>query len=164
MIVDLLRNDLGRLCQIGSVTVPKLFTIEKYDTLFHMTSTVKGTLNDDVDYSQVIKSLFPCGSVTGAPKIRAMEIIRELERSPRGVYTGSIRFAPCPSTRAVRAMFNVVIWTVVLENGRGEMGVGSGIVYDSVASDEYAECTVKAHFLTKKASVEFRHPGGHLMG
>lgn len=158
MIVDLLRNDLGRLCQIGSVTVPKLFTIEKYDTLFHMTSTVEGTLNDDVDYAQVIGSLFPCGSVTGAPKIRAMEIIRELESSPRGVYTGSIGyFAPCPghSTRAVRAMFNVAIWTVVLENGRGEMGVGSGIVYDLVASDEYAECTVKAHFLTKKTSVEF---------
>jgi para-aminobenzoate synthetase/4-amino-4-deoxychorismate lyase len=158
MIVDLLRNDLGCLCRIGSVTVPKLFTIEKYDTLFHMTSTVEGTLNEEVDYAQVIGSLFPCGSVTGAPKIRAMEIIRELESSPRGVYTGSIGyFAPFPghSTRAVRAMFNVAIRTVVLENGRGEMGVGSGIVYDSVASDEYAECTVKAHFLTKKVPVEF---------
>jgi len=155
MIVDLLRNDLGRLCQVGSVTVPKLFTIEKYDTLFQMTSTVEGTLKEGVDYSQVFRSLFPCGSVTGAPKIRAMEIIKELESSPRGVYTGSIGYFSPHSTRAVRAMFNVAIRTVVLENGRGEMGVGSGIVYDSLASDEYAECTVKAHFLTRRASMDF---------
>ena len=158
MIVDLLRNDLGRLCEIGSVMVPKLFTIERYNTLLHMTSTVEGKLQEDVDYSQVFRSLFPCGSVTGAPKIRAMEIIKQLESSPRGVYTGSIGyFAPpsCHSTRAVRAMFNVAIRTIILENGRGEMGVGSGIVYNSLASDEYAECTVKAHFLTRTTPVEF---------
>ncbi len=157
MIVDLLRNDLGRLCQVGSVTVPKLFTIEKYDTLFQMTSTVEGTLKEDVDYAHVFRSLFPCGSITGAPKIRAMEIIKELERSPRGVYTGSIGyFAPAVdhATRAVRAMFNVAIRTIVLENGCGEMGVGSGILYDSLASEEYAECALKAHFLTT-APVEF---------
>lgn len=155
MIVDLLRNDLGRLCQIGSVTVPKLFTIEKYNMLFQMTSTVEGILKEDMDYYQVFKSLFPCGSVTGAPKIRAMEIIKELERSPRGVYTGSIGYFAPHSTRAIRAMFNVAIRTVVLENGRGEMGVGSGIIYDSVASDEYVECAIKAHFLTKVAIPEF---------
>ena len=155
MIVDLLRNDLGRLCQVSSVTVPRLFTIEKYDTLFHMTSTVEGTLQEDMDYSQVFRSLFPCGSVTGAPKIRAMEIIKQLESSPRGVYTGSIGYFAPHSTRAVRAMFNVAIRTVVLENGCGEMGVGSGIVYDSLAADEYAECTVKAHFLTRTTPIEF---------
>lgn len=154
MIVDLLRNDLGRLCQVGSVTVPKLFTIEKYNTLFHMTSTVEGTLKDDVNYSQVVRSLFPCGSVTGAPKIRAMEIIKELESSPRRIYTGSIGYFAPSLDHSTRAMFNVAIRTVVLENGRGEMGVGSGIVYDSVASDEYTECIVKAHFLTN-APAEF---------
>ena len=154
MIVDLLRNDLGRLCQTGSVTVPQLFTIEKYNTLFHMTSTVEGLLKDDVDYSQVFRSLFPCGSVTGAPKIRAMEIIKELESSPRGVYTGSIGYFAPSSDHSIRAMFNVAIRTVVLENGHGEMGVGSGIVYDSLASDEYAECTAKAYFLTN-LPVEF---------
>jgi para-aminobenzoate synthetase / 4-amino-4-deoxychorismate lyase len=154
MIVDLLRNDLGRLCQTGSVTVPKLFTIEKYNTLFHMTSTVEGMLKDDVDYSQVFSSLFPCGSVTGAPKIRAMEIIKELESSPRGIYTGSIGYFAPSLDHSTKAMFNVAIRTVVLKNGHGEMGIGSGIVYDSIASDEYTECTVKAHFLTN-VPVEF---------
>jgi para-aminobenzoate synthetase / 4-amino-4-deoxychorismate lyase len=157
MIVDLLRNDLGRLCQIGSVTVPQLFTIEKYATLFQMTSTVEGKLRADVDYSQVFQSLFPCGSITGAPKIRAMEIIHELERSPRGIYTGTIGyFAPAQdgSKQVAKAVFNVAIRTIVLENGHGEMGVGSGITADSLASAEYAECALKAHFLTSP-TVEF---------
>jgi para-aminobenzoate synthetase/4-amino-4-deoxychorismate lyase len=157
MIVDLLRNDLGRLCQTGSVTVPHLFTIEKYATLFQMTSTVEGKLKTDVDYAQLFQSLFPCGSITGAPKIRAMEIIKELEHSPRGIYTGSIGyFAPTldQKNQTASALFNVAIRTIVLENGRGEMGVGSGITYDSLASDEYTECEIKAHFLTSSA-VEF---------
>lgn len=150
MIVDLMRNDLGRISQIGSVTVPELFTVEQYGTLFQMTSTVAATLRDDLDARRLFESVFPCGSVTGAPKIRAMEIIRELEHSPRGVYTGSIGyFAPASSTLGAgrRAVFNVAIRTVVLERGRGTMGVGSGIVADSVADDEYAECAVKAQFL-----------------
>ncbi len=154
MIVDLLRNDLGRLCQTGSVTVPHLFTIEKYATLFQMTSTVEGRLKADVDYSQVFRSLFPCGSITGAPKIRAMEIIKELEQSPRGIYTGAIGyFAPAGdhSEQAASAIFTVAIRTIVLENGHGEMGVGSGITSDSLASAEYAECAIKAHFLTGPA-------------
>jgi para-aminobenzoate synthetase / 4-amino-4-deoxychorismate lyase len=151
MIVDLLRNDLGQLCQIGSVTVPQIFTIEKYATLFQMTSTVEGLLREDVDYSQMFQSLFPCGSITGAPKIRAMEIINELEQSPRGIYTGSIGyFAPAHSDQKACAIFNVAIRTIVLENGHGEMGVGSGITSDSLASDEYAECLLKAHFLTNQ--------------
>ncbi len=157
MIVDLLRNDLGRVCQIGSVTVPHLFTIEKYATLFQMTSTVEGRLKADVDSSQLFRSLFPCGSITGAPKLRAMEIIKELEPSPRGIYTGSIGyFAPTldHSNQAANAIFNVAIRTIVLENGHGEMGVGSAITSDSLASAEYAECATKAHFLTDSA-VEF---------
>lgn len=151
MIVDLMRNDLGRISQIGSVTVPDLFTVEQYGTLLQMTSTVAATLHDDLDYRRLFESLFPCGSVTGAPKIRAMEIIQELEQSPRGVYTGSIGyFAPASSTLGAgrRAVFNVAIRTIVLEGGRGTMGVGSGIVADSIADDEYAECAIKAQFLT----------------
>ncbi len=157
MIVDLLRNDLGRLCQTGSVTVPQLFTIEKYATLFQMTSTVEGRLRSDVDLSQLFQSLFPCGSITGAPKIRAMEIIKELEQSPRGIYTGAIGyFAPALDhpRQPASAVFNVAIRTLVLENGRGEMGIGSGITSDSLASAEYAECAIKAHFLTAP-TVEF---------
>jgi len=156
MIVDLLRNDLGRISNIGSVNVPELFTIERYSTLFQMTSTVEAVLEDDVDYYSLFQSLFPCGSVTGAPKLRSMEIIHELEQSPRGVYTGAIGYF-APSSDAVaprRAVFNVAIRTIVLQNGHGEMGVGSGIVYDSVAAEEYAECAVKARFLTD-ASPDF---------
>jgi para-aminobenzoate synthetase/4-amino-4-deoxychorismate lyase len=163
MIVDLLRNDLGRLCRIGSVHVPHLFTVEKYATLFQMTSTVEGIISGELDYIALFRSLFPCGSVTGAPKIRSMQIIRELETSPRGVYTGAIGYvAPLPaspsaSERAAvatrtgapwQAIFNVAIRTIVLHGGQGTMGIGSGILYDSVAEEEYAECAVKAAFLT----------------
>lgn len=151
MIVDLMRNDLGRISRIGSVSVPDLFTVERYHTLFQMTSTVAATLDEPIDYLTLFESLFPCGSITGAPKIRAMEIIHELENAPRGVYTGAIGyFAPSSATqdRARRAVFNVAIRTIVLQDGRGSMGVGSGIVYDSIAADEYAECAVKAQFLT----------------
>ncbi len=150
MIVDLLRNDLGRVCEIGSVRAPQLFTIEQYETLLQMTSTVTGTLKK-LDYEQILRSLFPCGSITGAPKIRAMEIIKELEDTPRGVYTGAIGYFS-PLTKASmeghRAAFNVAIRTIVLKDGAGEMGVGSGIVFDSDAESEYTECLVKAHFLT----------------
>lgn len=154
MVVDLLRNDLGQFCLPGSVTVPHLFTIEKYATLFQMTSTVEGRLKADAGDSQLFRSLFPSGSITGAPKIRAMEIIKELEQTPRGIYTGSIGyFAPAldQEDQAASALFNVAIRTIVLENGHGEMGVGSGITFDSLASDEYAECAIKAHFLASPA-------------
>jgi para-aminobenzoate synthetase/4-amino-4-deoxychorismate lyase len=157
MILDLLRNDLGRICEIGSVAVPHLFTIEQYATLFAMTSTVEGRLKTDIDYAQLFRSLFPCGSITGAPKIRAMEIIKELEQAPRGISAGSIGyFAPTQDQEGqpARAVFNVAIRTIVLENGHGEMGVGGGITFESLASDEYAECATKAQFLTGSA-VEF---------
>jgi para-aminobenzoate synthetase/4-amino-4-deoxychorismate lyase len=143
MIVDLLRNDLGRVCEFGSVETQELFTVEKYETLFQMTSSVSGVLRPGISYYEIFRSLFPCGSVTGAPKIRTMEIIGELERGLRGVYTGAIGFFS-PKGEAV---FNVPIRTVVLQGARGEMGVGSGIVIDSIAEDEYRECLLKAEFL-----------------
>src|SRR5262249_43961523 len=105
MIVDLLRNDIGRLSKIGTVSVPHLFTVETYNTLHQMTSTVEGTLASDMTIRDILKGLFPCGSVTGAPKIRAMEIIRELEDVPRGVYCGAIGRISPDGTMA----FNVAI-------------------------------------------------------
>jgi para-aminobenzoate synthetase/4-amino-4-deoxychorismate lyase len=146
MIVDLLRNDLGRVCEFGTVSVDELFATEKYETVWQMTSTVRGKLRADVSQVEVFKHLFPCGSVTGAPKLRTMEIIQELEKGPRGVYTGAIGYF----ARNGDATFNVAIRTLVLKDGRGEMGVGSGIVIDSVAAREYEECKLKANFLTER--------------
>jgi len=145
MIVDLMRNDLGRICEYGSVRVDQLFTVDQYATLFQMTSQVSGTLRQDVSYAGLFASLFPCGSVTGAPKHRTMEIIQELERGPRGVYTGAIGFFS-PMREAI---FSVPIRTIVLEKNRGAMGVGSGIVIDSRAEDEYRECLLKFDFLAR---------------
>jgi para-aminobenzoate synthetase / 4-amino-4-deoxychorismate lyase len=145
MIVDLLRNDLGRVCEYGSVRVEQLFTVEKYETLFQLTSEISGSLRPAVSYSEIFESLFPCGSVTGAPKHRTIEIIQELEQGPRGVYTGAIGFFS-PQREAV---FNVPIRTVALQNSHGEMGVGSGIVIDSEAEDEFRECLLKSEFLTR---------------
>lgn len=145
MIVDLLRNDIGRIAETGSVGVPRLFSVESYRSVHQMTSTVRARLRGGVDIRAVIGALFPCGSVTGAPKIRAMEIIRELEVEPRGVYTGAIGVIdPGGSAR-----FNVAIRTLFLDGtGDGEMGLGSGIVYDSRAEAEYDECLLKGRFLT----------------
>jgi para-aminobenzoate synthetase/4-amino-4-deoxychorismate lyase len=144
MIVDLLRNDLGRVCQTGSVRVPKLFTVEVYDGLLQMTSTVTGRLRPGVTAHQLFASLFPCGSVTGAPKRRAMEIIRELEARPRGIYTGAIGYLAPDGDAA----FNVAIRTLTVRQERAELGIGSGIVIDSKPAEEYAECLLKARFLT----------------
>ncbi len=146
MIVDLLRNDLGRVCEYGSVRAERLFTVEKYETLFQMTSEISGVLRPEIRYAEIFSSLFPCGSVTGAPKHRTMEIIQELERGPRGVYTGAIGFF----SPVREAVFSVPIRTVVLENNHGTMGVGSGIVIDSQAEEEFRECMLKAEFLTRR--------------
>jgi para-aminobenzoate synthetase / 4-amino-4-deoxychorismate lyase len=143
MIVDLLRNDLGRICEFGSVQVHDLFSVERYKTLFQMTSSVSGNLRRGIAYGDILRSLFPCGSITGAPKLRTMEIIHELETEARGVYTGAIGFFS-PHSEAV---FNVAIRTITLWGNQGEMGVGGGIVYDSVAEEEYKECLLKASFL-----------------
>lgn len=144
MITDLIRNDLGRIASLGSVTVTNLFEIERYETLFQMTSTVQSDLKASTTYLDIFKALFPCGSITGAPKIRAMEIIRELEQTPRGIYTGAIGFI----SPAEEAVFNVAIRTAVLQGSSGTFGVGSGIVWDSDPTAEYEECILKARFLT----------------
>jgi para-aminobenzoate synthetase / 4-amino-4-deoxychorismate lyase len=120
--------------------------VEKYETLFQLTSQVSGALREDVRYAEIFESLFPCGSVTGAPKHRTMQIIRELEQGPRGVYTGAVGFF----SPAREAVFNVPIRTVFLQGNRGTMGVGSGIVIDSRAEDEYHECLLKSEFLTRR--------------
>lgn len=143
MIVDLLRNDLARVSEPGSVRVPALFETERYESVTQMTSTVRATLRPGVTAGGVLRALFPCGSVTGAPKLRAMQLIHELEAGPRGVYCGAIGYAGHG-----RAAFNVPIRTVVLEGGAGTLGVGSGVVWDSDAASEYAECLLKARFLT----------------
>ncbi|HDY88620.1 MAG TPA: aminodeoxychorismate synthase component I [bacterium] len=145
MIVDLLRNDIGRISETGSVKVNKLFEVEKYETLFQMTSTIEGDLEAGTTYSDIFKKIFPCGSVTGAPKIRSMEIIHELEKDTRGVYTGAIGYIS-PHEEAV---FNVAIRTPVIKNNKGEMGIGSGIVWDSTPDDEYKECCLKMNFFSK---------------
>jgi len=144
MIVDLLRNDLGRVAKIGSVEVTDLFTVETYRSVHQMTSGIAAELRSDMGLKDMLGALFPCGSVTGAPKVRAMEIIREIEGAPRGVYTGAIgHIAPNGD-----AQFNVAIRTVVLQGAHGEMGIGGGIVADSKADSEFEECLLKANFLT----------------
>jgi para-aminobenzoate synthetase/4-amino-4-deoxychorismate lyase len=147
MIVDLLRNDLGRLSRMGGVHVQSLFDVETYETLHQMTSSIRGTLDHSTSLEVMFKALFPCGSVTGAPKIRTMEIIRELEIEDRGVYTGAIGYL----SPAGDAVFNVPIRTVVLRGGKGEMGIGSGIVWDSDPVAEWEECKLKGRFLTTPA-------------
>lgn len=144
MIVDLLRNDLSRVAK--NVSTQKLFEVQTYETLHQMISTITGTVERDIDLKVLLRELFPCGSITGAPKIRTMEIIRELEKEPRGIYTGAIGYlSPGQDLR-----FNVPIRTVVLwPDGSGEMGVGSGIVHDSDARAEFQECILKGKFLTE---------------
>lgn len=149
MIVDLLRNDLSRICKAGSVEVPRLFHVESYPTVHQMTSTVIGTLPESADAIDVIKALFPCGSITGAPKIRAMQIIDEIETGPRGAYCGSIGRIDANGDAA----FNVAIRTFTVRAGeqgaaakRVSLGLGSGLVADSVESSEWAECLAKGDF------------------
>jgi para-aminobenzoate synthetase / 4-amino-4-deoxychorismate lyase len=144
MIVDLLRNDLSRVCIAGSVAVPDLFRIESYPTVHQMTSTVTGQLAPEKDSIDLIEAIFPCGSITGAPKIRAMEIIGEIEHSPREAYCGSIgRIDPDGD-----AAFNVAIRTFGLceDTKRVSLGLGSGIVADSDEGGEWTECVAKGNF------------------
>jgi para-aminobenzoate synthetase / 4-amino-4-deoxychorismate lyase len=145
MIVDLMRNDLGRFCRTGSIRTPKLFDVERYPSVWQMTSTIEGELEPGWSIESVIGALFPSGSVTGAPKIRATEHIAQLETSPRGAYTGAVGFfAP------ERACFNVAIRTATLRGPVGTMGVGGGITYGSSAAAEWEECQWKAAFLTRR--------------
>jgi len=144
MITDLLRNDLGR---IGSnIRVPRLFEITPYKKLFQMTSTVVANIEPDIPLYHLFKSLFPSGSVTGAPKIRAMEIIHELENEPRNIYTGAIGYINPDKD----LFMNIPIRTALINRftGQGEMGIGGGIVWDSTAEGEWEECILKARFFT----------------
>jgi len=144
MIVDLLRNDLGRVAVNGSVSVDRLFDIEAYPTVHQMVSEISASVTGR-SFADILPALFPCGSITGAPKIRAMQIIGELESTARGLYTGALGWlAPNGDFR-----LNVAIRTLQLAaDGRGRMGIGSGIVADSLAADEWQECLLKARFLT----------------
>lgn len=185
MIVDLLRNDIGRIAQTGTVKVPALFDVRRYSSVLQMTSTVQAQLQPGATLAGIFEALYPCGSITGAPKRRTMEIIAELEPAPRGLYTGAIGWfeppghredarpedaaatakvvvppeGPAPVVPAKVGSFcmSVPIRTLSLQppvNGvrRGELGVGAGIVYDSDPADEYAECQLKARFLTGLAN------------
>jgi para-aminobenzoate synthetase/4-amino-4-deoxychorismate lyase len=145
MIVDLLRNDLSRVAKAGSVDVPELFAVETYPTILQLTSTVTAALEDGLGPIDLIRAIYPCGSITGAPKIRAMEIIDALEASPRGPYCGAIgRLAPDGE-----AAFNVAIRTLTLRDGAAiaRLGLGSGIVADSSAGEEWRECLAKGAFV-----------------
>ena len=145
MIVDLIRNDFGRICETGSVTVKNLFEIQTFKTIHQMISTIQGKLKPQIHLSELFHGLFPCGSITGAPKIRTMEIINELETEARGIYTGAIGYL-LPNDDFY---FNVPIRTIDIDqNNRCEMGIGSGIVYESNPQAEYEECLLKANFLT----------------
>ena len=160
MIVDLLRNDLGRVARTGSVRVPRLFEIEAYPTVWQMTSTVTAELPPATGLPALLRALFPCGSITGAPKHHTMDLIAQLETSPRGLYTGAIGWLDAPQDpgRAVGDFcWSVAIRTVMLgplqsseDGGRraATLGVGAGIVLDSVAADEAEECRLKARYAT----------------
>jgi|JI9StandDraft_1071089.scaffolds.fasta_scaffold00215_2 para-aminobenzoate synthetase/4-amino-4-deoxychorismate lyase len=142
MIVDLIRNDFGKISELGTVTVENLMQVEEYETLFQMTSTVKSQIKKDTGYYQLFKAIFPGGSITGAPKYRTMQIIEELESSPRDIYTGAIGFISKDES-----IFNIAIRTILIENKKGSMGVGSGIVWDSSPKKEFEECLLKQKFL-----------------
>jgi para-aminobenzoate synthetase/4-amino-4-deoxychorismate lyase len=155
MIVDLLRNDLGRVAVTGSVEVPALFEVQRYGSVLQMTSAVQARLRADATLEDIFAALYPCGSITGAPKRRTMEIIHELEPAARGIYTGAIGWFDPPQDGKPFGDFclSVPIRTLALgapQGGtrKGELGVGAGIVYDSDAASEYAECRLKARFLT----------------
>ncbi|NGP16752.1 aminodeoxychorismate synthase component I [Devosia chinhatensis] len=147
MIVDLLRNDLGRIAKTGSVEVTDLFTVETFSSLHTMTSGIEARKKPGIGIAEVLDNLFPCGSITGAPKLRAMEIIHEVEAGPRGLYTGSIGYIAPNGDFA----FNVAIRTATIRDGVGEIGIGGGIVADSVAEEEYAEALLKLSFLAHPA-------------
>ncbi|HTN61581.1 MAG TPA: chorismate-binding protein, partial [Devosia sp.] len=148
MIVDLLRNDLGRIATIGSVKVTDLFSVATFRTLHTMTSGITAQLRPGLTPGDILENLFPCGSITGAPKLRAMEIIADLETRPRGIYTGSIGHIAPNGDLA----FNVAIRTAIIDQtGKGEIGIGGGVVADSRAQDEYQEALLKMAFFSDPA-------------
>jgi para-aminobenzoate synthetase component 1 len=154
MIVDLLRNDLGKVCRPGSVTVPKLFALESHPTVHHLVSTVTGVLADGRDAFDLLRAAFPGGSVTGAPKIRAMEIIAELERAPRGMYCGAIGYVSVTGSMD----FNIPIRTIVLRDGLATFHAGAGIVWESDPAAEYQETLAKARTMMEALTSPRRTP------
>ena len=143
MIVDLLRNDISRITEVGTLSVPKLFEVETYPTLHQMVSHVRAKLLPDTTLTDIFAALFPCGSITGAPKMWTMEILHRIEQTPRGAYCGSIGYV-APTGEM---LFNVAIRTITLfDDGKATFNVGGGIVFDSKAEDEYAEALLKARF------------------
>lgn len=145
MIVDLLRNDISLISEVGSLDVPELFRIESYATVHQMVSRVRAKLLPGLTIERIFAALFPCGSITGAPKIRAMEVLRALEERPRDAYCGAIGWIEPGG----RMRFNVAIRTITLHaDGEAVFNVGGGVVFDSVAEEEYAECLLKARFVT----------------
>ncbi len=142
MIVDLLRNDISRVAEVGSVHVPDLFKVETYATVHQMVSLVRAQLRVDVGLADLFAALYPCGSITGAPKIRAMEVLADLEPAPRDIYCGTIGWAAPDG----RSEFNVAIRTVMLDGEHARLNVGGGVVWDSTAEAEYEEALWKARF------------------
>ena len=150
MIVDLLRNDISRITEVGTLDVPRLFDVETYPTVHQMVSHVRARLLPGMTVSDIFAALFPCGSITGAPKMRAMEILHALEATPRDAYCGAIGFIAPDG----RMRFNVAIRTISLfDNGEAVFTAGGGIVFDSRAADEYAECLLKARFAVGNAEI-----------
>jgi para-aminobenzoate synthetase component 1 len=142
MIVDLLRNDISRVAETGSVRVPELFSVESYATVHQMVSLVQAQLRKDAGLGDIFRALYPCGSITGAPKIRAMEILNDLEPDPREIFCGTIGWAAPDG----RSEFNVAIRTLMVENGQATLNVGGGVVWDSTAASEYEEALWKARY------------------
>ena len=150
MIVDLERNDLGRICEIGSVRVVEPRAIEEHPTVYHGVATIEGLLRPDVTLADVFRSMFPCGSITGCPKIRAMQIIDELEPEPRGPYCGAIGYVDADGS----AEFSVAIRTMTIRAGVARVSVGGGIVADSDPADEHRETIVKARAMLRALGVD----------
>jgi para-aminobenzoate synthetase component I len=148
MIVDLVRNDLGRVCEYGSITVPKLFDVEEHPGLFHLVSTVRGRLQPETGWAELLGATFPPGSVTGAPKLAALEVIDELEPDPRGPYCGSIGWVDADQRRGA---LNVAIRTFWLADGRLRYGTGGAITWDSTPAGEWAETELKARTAVRVA-------------
>ena len=159
MIVDLLRNDLGKIAQTGKVRVPEPFKVSRFGSVWQMTSTIQAQALPHITAADILRAAFPCGSITGAPKRMSMQIIESLEAEPRGLYTGSIGYLkPCAGGLGFEGIFNVVIRTLLLKPVsdpisddlyHGVYGVGSGIVIDSDPAAEYRECGWKARFLNE---------------
>lgn len=150
MIVDLLRNDLSQISKSGTISVPQLYTAEKYPTVWQLTSTIQGQLKPNLSLYQIFQALFPCGSITGAPKTSTMQIIAATENTPRGVYCGTIG---CIEPFMHKAIFNIPIRTLTIHNQQMSYGVGGGITWDSTSEDEYSEIMAKTAILHRTYSI-----------